>query len=333
MDGLEHVPLCPYCCSPERAVAHTDVQDWSFYCAAGKWSYWRCTQCNSLYLDPRPTPVTIKLAYEYYYTHRVGVTEPFLSGIKERLRNECWSHWLNVDLRPRVHVPPTLSWLLNPLKSRLAEPFEIGELARLPIGRVMDVGCGNGRMLAVAKRLGWTVRGLEIDPAAVRVARGRGLDVVEGSYSRLDEFAGQFDCVICSHVIEHVYEPRDMLARIARALKEGGTLLLSAPNASSLVRLHFGNYWRGLEAPRHLAIPSARALEALVVASGFDCRQRTIAGLWTAAESSRMKRGAAGVTRHDRAVTRRLRAQVTFSSKYEYDFVEMACVKNSNHVE
>ncbi len=66
---LEYVDVCPYCGSPERKLAYKDVQDWSFYAAPGKWSYWDCKGCEALYLSPRPTEASIGKAYASYYTH------------------------------------------------------------------------------------------------------------------------------------------------------------------------------------------------------------------------------------------------------------------------
>src|SRR2546422_10180536 len=104
-EGLEAVDRCPYCQSSNRTVAHSNVQDWSFYTAAGKWTYWACDQCCSLYLSPRPTPGTLGLAYGTYYTHRVAGQAPLIQRAKQRLANEFWSHSLRADLRPRLHLP------------------------------------------------------------------------------------------------------------------------------------------------------------------------------------------------------------------------------------
>ncbi|MBT7329491.1 MAG: class I SAM-dependent methyltransferase, partial [Oceanospirillaceae bacterium] len=41
----------------------------------------------------------------------------------------------------------------------------------MPKGSLMDVGCGSGQTLSLAKQLGWQAMGVEIDPAAVRAAR------------------------------------------------------------------------------------------------------------------------------------------------------------------
>jgi SAM-dependent methyltransferase len=196
----------------------------------------------------------------------------------------------------------------------------------------MDVGCGNGYTLSLAKRLGWQTVGLEVDTAAVRAARAQGLDVEEGSYVWLADFRQVFDCIICSHVLEHVHDPQDMLHRIAEALKPGGTLLLSLPNATSLVRSHFGDDWRGLEAPRHLSIPSMCQLEANLREIGFSVRQRQINGLWTAAESSRIQRRGTRINAHDRVVAKTLTANAVLSSDQEHDFVQFVCIRGTHCV-
>ena len=318
---------CPYCHAGERTLAHRDIQDWSFYGAPGKWNYWECSRCQSLYLSPRPTPASLARAYGAYYTHRVTGRESLVRWLKERIVNEGASQKLKVDLRPRLYLPRALAWMVRPMTWRVVEPFEIAELLTLPAGRLMDVGCGHGYMLMVARQLGWQAVGLESDPAAVRAARARGVEVLEGSYARLTEFPQQLDCVICSHVIEHLYDPQDAIVKIAEALTPGGTLLLSSPNATSLVRTHFRDDWRGLEAPRHLSIPSMRQLEANLRDAGFHVRQRPLTRLWTAAESSRIRRRGTRLAARDRAVAAKLEAETEFSSERQYDFVEFTCTK------
>lgn len=329
IDDTENVDSCPYCQSVARIVAHREIQDWSFYCAPGKWTYWSCSQCSSLYLSPRPTVDTIGSAYSSYYTHSAARTQSFVQSIRARLINECWSHWLCTDLRPRFHVPTAARWLLNPLKARLAEPFVLAELLKLPKGRLMDVGCGNGQMIELAKQLGWAATGLESDPVAVRSTRARGLDVIEGSYVRLSEFPQDFDCIICSHVLEHVHYPLDLLRRIAGALKDGGTLLLATPNASSVMRRHFGDDWRGLEAPRHLSIPSMVQLEANLREMGFTVRRRNVTRLWTAVESSRIRRRGKHIVARDKAVARELAARQKLVSDWGNDFADLVCLKGT----
>jgi hypothetical protein len=61
--GLEYLNHCPLCQSPTRTILHDDLQDKVFFCAPGIWKMWRCDNCHSGYLDPRPNKKTIGLAY------------------------------------------------------------------------------------------------------------------------------------------------------------------------------------------------------------------------------------------------------------------------------
>jgi 2-polyprenyl-3-methyl-5-hydroxy-6-metoxy-1,4-benzoquinol methylase len=322
---LEHVDACPYCDSKERKLAYKDVQDWSFYTAPGKWTYWDCKGCEALYLSPRPMETSIGKAYTNYYTHDAK-SRTLVSFFKAILRNECFSHWLNTNLIPRLHLPRSLSFLLSPFKGFIKIPFESAILADLPKGRLLDVGCGSGNKLILAKQFGWDVIGLEIDSSAVMTARKNGLNVIEGDYRDLANFVNEFDCIICSHVLEHVYNPIEMLELLRKSLKSGGTLLLSLPNSKSCVREMFGESWRGLEAPRHIAIPSQQFLikQKLQEVFTVDCVNKY--GLETIAESMRIQKKLFKLRRQELRQSRSLaRNQIVDASKS--DFMSLVCVK------
>jgi 2-polyprenyl-3-methyl-5-hydroxy-6-metoxy-1,4-benzoquinol methylase len=321
---VERVHTCPYCGSRERRLAHEDVQDWSFNCAPGKWNYWDCASCQSLYLDPRPTRSTIGAAYAKYYTHGSAAPVSFMQMMKARLRNECLSQKLSADIEPRLHLPKMLDGFVALIGKRVAAPFGWTSLASHQKGRFMDVGCGAGSTVALARQLGWDAMGLEIDPAAVREARRTGLNLVEGTYEKLTHYAQQFDCILCSHVLEHVHEPRDLLAKLKIAIKPGGVLLLTLPNSLSAMRRHFGANWRGLEAPRHLSIPSESRLLQLLAELGFSTQAFTDSGTETAAESYRIQRRGVAISRQDIAMARQLDMH-SLATVHVNDFIQVVC--------
>ena len=102
----------------------------------------------------------------------------------------------------------------------------IPQKPRIKKGKILDVGCGSGDTLALLKKLGWDVYGLEIDKNAVKVARERGLvNVKLGGYEKIASFPNNyFDSIRLYHVIEHIPDPRACLKLIYKKLKPGGRL-------------------------------------------------------------------------------------------------------------
>lgn len=324
-EGMEQVVQCPFCGGRERTLAYEGVRDWAFGCAPGQWSYWNCDRCRSLYLSPRPNPLTIGSAYSHYYTHAAG--QGGLATIKQRVRNEYWSHNWHTSLQPRLGLPTWLGWTLGWLKPYIVEPFGLRQWALLPKGLMIDVGCGNGDKLKQAAQLGWQTLGIEMDGSAVQAATEQGLHVLQGGYELLDAYKGQADCVVCSHVLEHVHQPLVMLRLLIASLKPQGVLLLSAPNASSDLRFHYGESWRGLEAPRHLAIPDANWLIDWLRGEGFRCTQVPSHPFETAVESERIRRRALhGGPEDVRAAKVLLRGRSPAKAAYQ-DIVQLVCVR------
>ena len=323
-EGLEAVRVCPLCGHSERSLAYSDVKDWSFFSAPGSWTYWDCAHCRALYLDPRPTAATVGNAYKSYYTHAEAGSLSLLTRLKNRLRNEALSQQLGTHFEPRLPVLLRVSPLVAWLSRRVVVPFGWRELESLPRGRFLDVGCGSGQTVALAQRLGWQATGLEVDPLAVREARLGGLDIIEGTIERLSNFEGKLDCVMCSHVLEHVHQPLQLLALLHASLRPGGVLLLTLPNALSAVRRHFGVNWRGLEAPRHLCIPALPYLRQCVEAAGFAVESQCDARAETVSHSLRIRRRARTLTLWDIAQAQALDLHPA-DPQTDADFIKLVC--------
>lgn len=267
---LEAVSACPACDSGYRNLLYEGLTDLVFFCAQGKWQLYKCKECGSAYLDPRPTPETIGRTYANYYTHSSESLADM--SLCRRLRRSLENGYLNRKYGTRES--PFLSWgywLVRLLPGqRATADATMRHLPRpKPGNRLLDIGCGNGDFLARAKDGGWEVEGVEPDPVAAEVARARGLNVHVGTVAAVRNQYESFDGITLSHVVEHVYDSAALLRECYKLLKPGGWIWIETPNIESLGNKRFGKNWRGLEPPRHLLIFNRSSLLRSLAKAGF----------------------------------------------------------------
>jgi SAM-dependent methyltransferase len=130
--------------------------------------------------------------------------------------------------------------------------------------RLLDIGCGEGTFLRVARKRGWEVTGTELNPVP---ARQQGLEV----FSTLDECEsrGPFDCVTLWHSLEHMPDPMAVIARIRGFISQGGLVLLAVPDFEGLQSETFGSSWLHLDLPRHLYHFTAASLDGMLHRTEF----------------------------------------------------------------
>jgi SAM-dependent methyltransferase len=167
----------------------------------------------------------------------------------------------------RARYRPAAEWLARRFRDRRA-----AWIAGLrPAGAVLDVGCGNGYMLAGLRARGWRVQGVELtDDGAAYARRTLGLPVAVGPLGSLGLAEGSFDVVVFWQSFEHLPDPRGTLATAARLLRPGGLVVVSVPNASSWQARWAGPDWFHWELPRHLYHWDPATLAALFARVGLD---------------------------------------------------------------
>lgn len=110
-------------------------------------------------------------------------------------------------------------------------------------GRVLDVGCYDGALLASLEP---TFRkfGVEASAAAAAVARSKGIDVVAENFKELATLNSSFDIICAVDVIEHVAQPAAFISTLVRLLSPGGLLIISTGCLNTVQwRLAGGQYW------------------------------------------------------------------------------------------
>ena len=136
-------------------------------------------------------------------------------------------------------------------------------------GSFLDVGCGDGRVMAAMQNAGFDVHGIETDAVAAELTYGRtGVRPFIGDLHAYDH-ADHFDVISFIHCLEHVSNPREDLERAFSLLKPGGILYIAVPNAGSLESSLFGSCWYALDLPRHFWGFNPRSLQRIIEESGF----------------------------------------------------------------
>jgi SAM-dependent methyltransferase len=224
----------------------------------GSFSVRRCPRCGLEQLTPRPGAAELKTRYESFYnfsgergTLYTKLREGFLDSVLYRL-------WIRLDGDISFHTC-------------------------LGTGRLLDIGCNEGRTLKNYARNGFNAEGTELNENAAAVARAAGFRVFTGP---LEDFipSAPYDIAVLSNVLEHALDPKAMLESVRRLLKPGGHVWISCPNRESGLRSVFGRRWINWHVPFHISHFSGGALGTLLEECGFlpmELRQITPA-LWFA---------------------------------------------------
>lgn len=137
-------------------------------------------------------------------------------------------------------------------------------------GALLDLGCSSGSFLTFMRGPSWKLHGIEMSAESAREAEAHSQAKVFVGNILDAPFPGEsFDLITCFDVLEHLYEPRHVMASVAEWLKPGGIFYVLVPNVDSAEARVFGSYWHGLELPRHLFHYSPESLKFLAESVGL----------------------------------------------------------------
>jgi len=209
----------------------------------GEFAIHECPKCGLEQTLPRPLPDVLKQLYEIYYNFGGERGTKYTRMREWFFESRIYRAWLAADGDGSFH-------------------------ARRGRGRLLDVGCNEGRGLKIYRHNGFSAEGLELNSRAAELARENGFVVYE---TLLQDFrpADLYDVVVLSNVLEHSLDPKRMLCDISRILSPFGQVWISCPNSKSWLREFFGRAWINWHVPFHLAHFSSESVRDLLQAAGF----------------------------------------------------------------
>jgi 2-polyprenyl-3-methyl-5-hydroxy-6-metoxy-1,4-benzoquinol methylase len=242
---LENV-TCPLCGRDNSKIVASGI-DSEYQTSQQSYNFIECGNCRLIYLKTRPKISEAATIYPVTY-HSVNKYSPLHSndkvdGVRENLdRKRCRD-------------------LLSVLQ---------------PGDTVLDIGCGDARMLKVFKKFGpdnLNLVGIDIniDREFIERKKREGISIID---CPLEEFnlAGfkKIKVVIMNEIVEHLWNFSTCFQKLSKELQRGTYLSIETPDIDCLSRKLFSKqYWGGYHIPRHLQLFSKPSLALFLKSRGF----------------------------------------------------------------
>lgn len=253
-------PPCPVCGDPGPARTLFPASDLATD-RPGVFAVARCGACGLAHTSPRPTLAVLHRYYEDVY-----------SGA-------------GADAMAAMQTGAGM---------RLVQQARFGLVARMagarlmsPDARLLDIGCGYGAFLAVARqRCPAQLHGCDTDAGSL--SGGVAPPDADLRACAVDDAGwadASFDVVTLYHCLEHLPDPVGALRTARRLLRPGGALVVEVPNFGALWRRVFGRFWFPLLVPQHLVHFERSTLRAALRRAGWDDGEvRLHRGFWAPME-------------------------------------------------
>jgi 2-polyprenyl-3-methyl-5-hydroxy-6-metoxy-1,4-benzoquinol methylase len=202
---------------------------------------YRLLECDACHVVSTEIQLTGDFFNKYYQSSYYAHTEESIKlGLREQLQIDS----------VKIRLGEKLS-LFRRTRAYFLAGIALINLPAIRNGKILDVGCGSGKLLRVAASVGYECHGVEPSEHARNILMANGVM----AYASLFDVAvplKYFDAIVFNQSIEHMPDPIAALQQALTMLNDDGVLIISVPNFSTNERHVFGNYWRHVDVPRHL---------------------------------------------------------------------------------
>lgn len=231
------IEACPLCGSNDFSHYLTTAD---YFLTKEVFDIEKCPQCGLLFTNPIPGPKEIGTYYasDNYYSHPQKKFSPIGS---------IYNVVKAINLRSKYNI-----------------------LAQLhPFGTLLDIGCGSGDFLKIAKNNGWRVWGIEPNSKARSFASQQtGENILQPEQTALLS-ESSFDAITMWHVLEHVLDLNQQLKTIKKLAKPDASILIALPNYFALDAKKYKQHWAGWDVPRHLYHFDKNSIQQLFLKYGY----------------------------------------------------------------
>jgi len=218
-----------------------------------QFTYLECGNCGCLQIKVLPKDLNKYYPGDYYSFKRKRVSSLKTFFVSRRDRHSIGIHDFVGKILTKYFPAPFYLKFLKVINAKLD-------------WKILDIGSGAGEKLLALNKIGFK-NILGIDPnLSEDIEYNNGLKILKKSLFDIED---KFDLILFNHSIEHMEDPVAILKETAKKMVDGSLVVLRVPVAGCYAWEKYGAFWDGLDAPRHLFIPTKKSLEILAEKSGF----------------------------------------------------------------
>lgn len=243
------VRFCKICLNVAGNITHIARE--MMFGSCDEFEYIECAQCGCLFIKDIPEDMSRYYPSGYYSMNmnRIDLLKFYLGALILRF-------YLSIsNIRSILSGMDALSkfdWLMDCTITKDS--------------KILDVGCGVGKMLLVLRHLGYShLTG--VDPFISHdISYSNSVCILKKELVGLE---GQFDLIMLHHSFEHIPSPFSALHEFHRLLRPNGIVLIRIPVAQTYAWKTYGTEWVQFDAPRHLYLYSVEGMKILADKAGF----------------------------------------------------------------
>jgi len=222
--------------------------------------YFQCSACGCLQIAAVPDELV------RYYPSNYQVYKDYTRKAHSKLRHFLESRRVRYELTGE-------GWIGRPLSKVYPAPDYVAWCKKTGIGqdaRILDVGCGNGRLLSRMLNGGFThMQGIDPFVQADIVFDQNTVIYKRDLPSHVAMSPQKYDLVMLHHSFEHMDHPRQVLDWCSQLLTDHGWLLIRVPLVDSEAWERYRENWFALDPPRHLYLHTSKSMRLLVEQCGL----------------------------------------------------------------